>query len=225
MKITQKKQELETFVQAILSGRIEVGDVIRQSELCEILGISRTPLRELLVLLEELELVEVKPRSGFKIIYPDIDFMRENMQFRVMIERHALEGFLEGLTDDWIATQIAVHEALLADLAAAEEPRALSASIVEQDQMFHRAIVASLENRAILKSHDYTQTKLRIARQVHRRIPPRKANMAAMRDHLRILAAMETRDLVQIRSALDAHLASSIHDTLMGYQARGGSHD
>ena len=57
MKITDKAQDLENFVQAILSEKIMVGDVIKQSELCDILSISLSPLRELLVLLEELNLV------------------------------------------------------------------------------------------------------------------------------------------------------------------------
>ena len=91
MKIARNKNHLDTFVKAILSGDITLGGVIRQNELCEILDMSLSPLRELLVLLEELDLIEVKARSGFKIIYPDIDFMRENMQFRVIIETHAIE--------------------------------------------------------------------------------------------------------------------------------------
>ena len=102
MKITDKAEDLENFVQAILSEKIMVGDVIRQSELCEVLSMSLSPLRELLVLLEELNLVEVKPRAGYKIIYPDFDFMRENLQFRIMIEKHAVEPFLNVVTDDWI---------------------------------------------------------------------------------------------------------------------------
>ena len=116
MKIAQNKNHLDTFVKAILSGDITLGDVIRQNELCEILGLSLSPLRELLVLLEELDLIEVKARSGFKIIYPDIDFMRENMQFRVIIETHAIETFVDNVSDDWIDGQTLEHQKAVRDL-------------------------------------------------------------------------------------------------------------
>lgn len=217
MKITHKAKDLETFVQAILSEKIKVGEVVRQSELCELLGTSMSPLRELLVLLEELELVEVKPRAGFKIIYPDIEFMRENMQFRVLIEKHAVEAFIEDVTDAWIEEQIVRHKDALHILETAEDLTVHNAFIIEFDRAFHREIVSALKNRAMSKAHEYTQTKLRIARQVHRRIPPRKTNVNAMKEHLHMLDVAKTRDVDAVRIALDAHFTGSIRNTLVGF--------
>ena len=216
-KINQKAQDLEKFVQAILSEQIKVGEVIRQNELCEILNTSLSPLRELLVLLEELELVEVKPRSGFQVIYPGIDSMGENMQFRVMIEMHAIEAFLEVVSDEWIEEQISQHKTMLHGLETAEDLTTQNSIVLDIDRSFHRTIVDSLKNRAITKAHEYTQTKLRIARQVHRRVPPRKTNIRAMEEHLVILDVMKSRDIVAVRAALDAHFNMSIRNTLVGY--------
>lgn len=217
MKIADEKYNLDTFVQSILNENIKVGAVMRQAELCEVLGISLSPLRDLLVLLEELELIEVKPRSGFKVIYPDIDFMRENMQFRIILEKHAIEAFVEIVTTDWIKEQISIHEKAIKDLEDTDDPTTLNENILELDRQFHRTIVGSLENRAITKAHEYTQTKLQIARQVHRRVPPKKTNMIAMRDHLNILAALETQELARVHTALDEHFNTSIRNTLVGY--------
>lgn len=217
MKITQKSQDLEAFVQAILSGKIKVGEVVRQSELCEILGTSLSPLRQLLVLLEELELVEVKPRSGFKIIYPDLDFMRENMQFRILIERHAIDAFVEDVTDDWIADQIKQHQDAIHALEAADDLTPHNTFIHTFDRNFHREIVGALKNKAMSKAHEYCQTKLRIARQVHRRVPPRKSNIKAMQDHLVILDSLAKRDVEAVRRDLDAHFTGSIRSTMVGF--------
>ena len=217
MKIARNKNHLDTFVKAILSGDITLGGVIRQNELCEILDMSLSPLRELLVLLEELDLIEVKARSGFKIIYPDIDFMRENMQFRVIIETHAIETFIDNVSDDWIEEQTVKHQKAVTDLTDTEDLTSLNEYILELDRNFHKTIVATLNNKAIAKAHEYTQTKLRIARQVHRRIPPRKTNMAAMQDHLAILGALSRRDLTGVLAALDAHFNQSVRNTLVGY--------
>ena len=217
MKVTDKAQDLEHFVQSILSEKIKVGEVIRQSDLCEVLGTSLSPLRELLVLLEELELVEVKPRAGYKIIYPDIEFMRENMQFRVMIEKHAIEPFVEDVTDDWIESQITQHKSAIHGIETSEDLKAVNAFVVDIDRAFHRTLVAALKNKAISKAHEYTQTKLSIARQVHRRIPPRKTNMNAMLEHITILDALKRRDVAEVTTTLDAHFTSSIRNTLVGY--------
>ncbi|MEP5730382.1 MAG: GntR family transcriptional regulator [Sulfitobacter sp.] len=217
MKVTDKAQDLEHFVQSILSEKIKVGEVIRQSDLCEILGTSLSPLRELLVLLEELELVEVKPRAGYKIIYPDIEFMRENMQFRVVIEKHAIEPFVEDVADDWIDGQIMQHKSAIHGIKISDDLTALNASIVGLDRAFHRTLVSALKNKAMSKAHEYTQTKLSIARQVHRRIPPRKTNMNAMLEHITILNALKRRDIAEVTATLDAHFTSSIRNTLVGY--------
>lgn len=217
MKITQKSHDLEAFVQAVLRNDIKVGEVLRQSELCEILGTSLSPLRELLVLLEELDLVEVKPRAGFKIIYPDLDFMSENMQFRVMIEKHAIGAFVENVEDAWIEDQVEQHSKAIEGLRSVEDLTELNGFILNFDRDFHRTIVAALQNKAIAKAHEYIQTKLRIARQVHRRVPPRKTNTIAMQDHLAILEALKTRDLGAVHHTLEAHFAHSLRNNLVGY--------
>ena len=217
MKLTQKSQDLNAFVDAVLTNKIEVGQIITQSELCAVLGMSMSPLRELLVLLEELELVESRHRSGFQIIYPDLDFMSENMQFRIMIEKYALDAFLETVESDWIAEQVRLHEQAIEKLEHAEDLRELNAYILDFDRDFHRFIVGALQNKAITKAHEYAQTKLRIARQVHRRVPPRKTNLIAKEDHLKILGAVQTRDAKAAAQALDEHFEHSIRNTMVGY--------
>ena len=217
MKIRQKNKDLDKFVQAILTGKLTAGEIIRQRELCEILETSMSPLRDTLVLLEELELIEVKPRAGIKVIYPDLDFMRDNMQFRILIEMQAISEFVQVVTDDWIDAQTEEHHETLRDLEMAIDLTTPNANVLELDRGFHRAIVGSLKNKAIAKAHEYIQSKLRIARQVHRRAPPRQANIGAMRDHLGILAALQKRDAAETRKALDSHLVQSNHKTLVGH--------
>lgn len=217
MKVTDKSLDLERFIQAILSEQIKVGEVVRQRDLCEILGMSMTPLRELLVLLEELELVEAKPSAGYRITYPDLNFMRENMQFRVMIEEHAIEPFIVEVQDDWIEEQARLHEEAIQGLESLDNIEAHNELIIELDRGFHRTIVAALKNKAISKAHEYTQIKLSIARRVHRRIPPRQTNKNAMQEHLEILSALRRKNASDVKATLDSHFAGSIRNTLIGY--------
>ena len=106
---------------------------------------------------------------------------------------------------------------IIAGLEEADDLKELNDYIVEFDRGFHRTIVAALDNKAVTKAHEYIQTKLRIARLVHRRVPPRKTNLIAMQDHLAILEALTTGDLDKVRAALDAHFVQSVRNTLVGY--------
>lgn len=217
MKIKQKSKDLDTFVQAILSGKLKVGEIVRQSELCQILETSISPLRDTLVLLEELDLIEVKARAGIKVIYPDLEFMRDNMQFRILIEKGAIEIFAQVVSDDWIETQIKEHQDTLQMLEKSQNSEEHNAFVLDFDRAFHRTIVSAMKNTAITKAHEHIQTKLRIARQVHRRVPPKQINIRVMHDHLAILNALKARNLDQIHKALDEHFTASSHNTLVGY--------
>ena len=55
------------LVQALRSGRLQPGDRIREREICERLGVSRTPVREALLQLEPLGLVSFLPRQGIVV--------------------------------------------------------------------------------------------------------------------------------------------------------------
>lgn len=55
------------LVQALRSGRLQPGDRIREKEICERLGVSRTPVREALLQLEPLGLVSIIPRQGIVV--------------------------------------------------------------------------------------------------------------------------------------------------------------
>ena len=65
------------FREAMQAGILTPGMVVTQNELCELIGLSLSPLRETLVLLEEFGLVEIKPRTGIRIVYPEVALIRE----------------------------------------------------------------------------------------------------------------------------------------------------
>jgi DNA-binding GntR family transcriptional regulator len=57
--------------EAILDGRLAAGERLRDQELAEWLGVSRTPVREALQRLERVGLVEVSPHRYTRVSQPD----------------------------------------------------------------------------------------------------------------------------------------------------------
>ena len=151
-------------------GRLQPGMIVTQNELCAILGISLTPLRETLVLLEEFGLVEVKRRAGIQIVYPEVAFIRENYQFRSVIELHAIRAFLPRAGRQWLADMRARHQGVLRDRRAARSAAAdLNSTFMTLNSDMHVSFVEALENRAISAVYARIMDNINLARQVHDR--------------------------------------------------------
>ena len=61
--VRQDNEGYRRFREAMQAGKLQAGMVVTQNELCDLLGLSLSPLRQTLVLLEEFGLVEIKPRD------------------------------------------------------------------------------------------------------------------------------------------------------------------
>lgn len=201
------------FREALQDGRLKAGMVVTQNELCELLGLSLSPLRETLVLLEEFGLVEIKPRTGIRIVYPEVAFIRENAQFRIMIELHALKTCGDMVSVDWLANAREKHEERRAQLLVDGDFEQLKTDLLLLDRQFHRDIVSLLENNAISSTHARLQDNLGMARRVHQAGIFRNQLVATMDEHLRVISALETRDVAAAVEALEAHFRASSHRT------------
>ncbi|HEV2515861.1 MAG TPA: GntR family transcriptional regulator [Devosia sp.] len=201
------------FRKAMNDGTLEAGMVVTQSELCELLGLSLSPLRETLVLLEEFGLVEIKPRAGIKIVYPEVAFIRENYQFRIMIEIFALKSFGDTVSEAWLADMRSNHEKCRISLTDGSPFEAAHIPFLELDGRMHREIVASLGNRAILDTHERLQENIRMAQRVHRRPGFRGYLVDTVDEHMRVIAALEQRDVAGAIAAMEAHFQGSTHRT------------
>lgn len=200
------------FRAALQDGTIEAGMTVTQNQLCEILGLSLSPLRETLVLLEEFGLVDIKPRTGIRIVYPEVAFIRENFQFRIMIETHAIRLFATTVTKEWLADIRERHHESLAELAAPELTEAVQNKFLDLDRYMHRSFVEALENRAILVTHNRLQDNIGMARRVHRRMFKNQL-IGTIDEHLRIVDSLDAHDVEGAVSKLESHFRASTYRT------------
>ncbi|HEX4099783.1 MAG TPA: GntR family transcriptional regulator [Pseudonocardiaceae bacterium] len=75
--------------QAIRGGQFVPGEHLGEVELATRLGVSRTPIREALRLLEAQGLVEILPNKGARVIRWSIEDLEEIYDLRSMLESHA----------------------------------------------------------------------------------------------------------------------------------------
>ena len=179
-----------------LSGRdTEPGQLVPIRELAKRLDMSRTPLRTALGRLYEQGLVEYRPRVGFTVSIPTVQQIEELFDVRLMMEREAVSRIA------------AAHPTL--DLQplreTAESMNDMVAYVVENpdaypqfrdaDIAFHRTIFELAGNRRLSKMYDDLHLSVHITRFGWQRgWLPNRFDCAA-REHLEIVAALETGDV------------------------------
>jgi len=88
----QTEAILTRILEGIDRGELAPGDPIEEKALIEAYGVSRTPLREAIIRLEAMGLVDRPPRKGAVLFKPTLE------QFLAILEVHArLEGQAAGL--------------------------------------------------------------------------------------------------------------------------------
>lgn len=95
MSLTKAEEIALILKEAIASGELEPGSILRQEKLSEEFGVSRTPIREALRQLEALELVSFVGKRGVQVRVP----VQEEIFERFAIQA-ALSGFAAGLASE-----------------------------------------------------------------------------------------------------------------------------
>lgn len=94
LQVLQERKSLGEHVfdnlkQAIISGKITPGEWLVESHIAQLLGISRTPVREAIHKLERERLIERKPRGGFAVLGLNREDIEETFGIRSVLEGYA----------------------------------------------------------------------------------------------------------------------------------------
>ena len=89
---------------AILDGRLTPGQRLKEEELARELGISRTPVREALLILQAEGLVDAAPNRGAVVRALDGDDLEDLYQLRALLEGHAARRAAANISDTALIT-------------------------------------------------------------------------------------------------------------------------
>jgi DNA-binding GntR family transcriptional regulator len=183
----------------ITEGRLEPGSKVSEKDLCELFGISRTPLREALKVLATEGLIVLLPQRGARVA----QFTGKDMGdlFQVMGELEGLAGELAcaKITDEAVSEIRARHHEMLAHYTRGDRPAYFAAN-----QAIHEAIIAAAENSVLTVMFESLRGRLRPARFMAN--VSRERWDQAVREHGEILAALTRRDGARLRALLQEHL-------------------
>ena len=134
--------------EAIVSGELAPGTVLRQEQLSEQFQVSRTPIREALRKLAALGLVSFEPNRGVRVRTITREELREAFLVRAELEGLATGVAATRMTDEALADLVAAEKRfhrLTEDIRAREpgrDRRSLTADWVRGNHAFHDVIYA-----------------------------------------------------------------------------------
>jgi DNA-binding GntR family transcriptional regulator len=174
--------------------RREVGGRIEEVELSSRMGVSRTPVREALIALEQEGLVRSAPHKGFVLVSADAALVRESFPIIGALEAAALLQSGESLLPSL---------ALLRKTNAALKAARRKAEQYEHDHALHALLTAPCGNARLLSLLEAERTRARFFDGSHRRgMADLDGSCAA---HERIIDAVERRDFKRAAVLLGDH--------------------
>lgn len=189
----------------ILLERLAPGEQIRERDVAEALGISRTPLREALRLLEVEGLVEYSPTRRPFVADPDLETLAQNLSVLGALEGLAGEQACANATDRQIDEIGEICRAMIRH-SDSDDPM----TFFRRDMSFHEAIVAASGNRPLAETQRQYNARLWRARFISSQRKPDRAR--TLRQHEDVFEALARRDGPACRNALTAHLATAVEN-------------
>jgi DNA-binding GntR family transcriptional regulator len=194
------EQVYEAIEAAIVRCELGPGAVLGDRQLAELLGVSRTPVRDALHRLEPSGLVERRGRMGWMVSTFALQDVRELFELRRIFEPLGLAR----LSETW-------DEAVVRELSHAFErfPERLTEGLfpdyLNDDRRFHNKIVECSRNGRIIRFYGTVEKQIdRIRHYLSYNYEGRVE--ASLKEHREICAAIAARDLSAAAEALDNHL-------------------
>ena len=97
--LSAREQAYQTIRSRIITMELKPGDPLNDRELAEQMGISRTPMREALIMLNIAHMVDIKPQSGTHVAPIDLKRMELEQFARFTLEKEILNRVRGRLTD------------------------------------------------------------------------------------------------------------------------------
>ncbi len=187
-RISAKQRALEQIQRWIIEGTLRPGEKILDGELAEVLGMSRTPVREALQILEMQGFVEMHPGSATKVT----PIRREDV-FRIYpplaaLDATAAEMAAERVTAEDIRSLRLTNE----KFAEALGNKAFYEALI-LDEQFHQTILEAADNPYLTSFITTLQMHVRRFKYVILRkmvISPARS----IEEHAMIIEALEKRD-------------------------------
>nr|WP_042198092.1 GntR family transcriptional regulator [Kibdelosporangium sp. MJ126-NF4]CEL23190.1 Transcriptional regulator, GntR family [Kibdelosporangium sp. MJ126-NF4]CTQ94353.1 Transcriptional regulator, GntR family [Kibdelosporangium sp. MJ126-NF4] len=206
MRVSGRERAYDFVKNQLLTDPEVQGTFINEQELADRLGVSRTPIREALLMLAAQQLVELVPKRGAYVAPMSGRELRDLVEARGVIERHAAAYACQDGPVAEMRDALAAQHLLRAAGQAGE--------FIEADTRFHTALVHAAGNQILTRTYEGLRDRqTRAGRIALANVPGRQASV--LHEHTAILDALADKDVERARAAIDTHLRETLRVQLM----------
>jgi DNA-binding GntR family transcriptional regulator len=202
------------FKEALFERRLTAGSTVSQAELVDVTGVPISPLREALQVLEAEGLIQILPRSGIRIVKPDLALVRNAFQLRSMLEVPAVRRAAEAMPRARLESFLASHEKLLARTLGLEVTPETADEAHDVDFGLHLGMIGFMANPLLDRAYRQVHDHLRLVRLDQAYMYWAAAIARTMQEHIAIIRACLARDPDAAAAALEHHFAMAMQRAL-----------
>ncbi len=206
-----REQVVNSLRWSIFSGELPPGDRFSVPTLAEQFGVSPTPVREAVLDLVQQGLVVALPNRGFEVVAPSLEYLRQAMYVRRLLEIPTMLDIARTATVDQIRPLRQLADSILNAAVEGDLKR-----FVETDYEFHWQLTSLCGNPILTELIEEMRSRARVV--AVPAIARHGALAATAWEHLDLLTAIENRDLAAAERVTIAHMER----TFEGLKAAAG---
>lgn len=199
---TLRERAADVLRQAIIDHRLPPGTHLKERELCDRLGVSRTSVREALRHLESEQLIETIPHRGPVVVSLSAEDAHDLYRVRAALEGLAGELFATSASDEQIS-RLAEIGGRIATAARQAAPEPILAEI----EAFFGVLYEGSGSRTAAELVRRLNTRISIFRRLA--LADGERRRAMLRDVESIVAAAQARDAEALRQACIDHVQAA----------------
>ena len=195
------EQAIFIIKKAIIIGELKLGEAISEIGICKSYKLSKTPVREALVILSHEELVKKVARKGCFVFDITLSEIEELAELRYLLEEFAAKKSLENNRTDLINDLQSIYSEM--EIANNEKD---FFKFLDIDTKFHKTFFKYSNNEHLIRNYEKISSKI----QALRFYVVKKAleDGQALRSHKIILDAIINEDLEFFSENLHQHFIS-----------------
>ena len=188
-----------TLREAILKGELKPGERLMELQLASKLGVSRTPIREAIRMLEQEGLAVTVPRRGAEVARMTEKDMEDVLQIRAALDELAVQLATEQITDEQFDVLEQARQNFENSLKSDDVKE-----IAQADVAFHDAIYNATGNAKLVSMLNNLREQMYRYRMEYLKEPG--THKLLLKEHEAIYSALKKHDKAEAGSAIRIHI-------------------
>jgi DNA-binding GntR family transcriptional regulator len=207
----------EKILNAIVYGRLDLGEPLSENDLAKALEVSKAPIRQSLNELRLKGLVVVIPQSGSYVFSPTREEIEELSDFRLLLEQRALVLSMENAGPAMLRSL----KKIVDRMREAYQANDLFQSKL-LDTEYHQTFINYSQNRYLIQSYGNIVHSVGALR--YRFMDTAVYRNRAFDEHQRMLELLTAGNVAKVSDILDDHISRTKHFQAQVTWSNGRSH-